>query len=124
MAYTLLDNDIVFQLYDQLVTYKPASSDITGDIASRWTISPDGRTYTFQLKKGVKFWNGDAVTAQSFIDEFERVLSPKLGSPGEGFLDPVVVGSTAYNKGTARTVKGLSAPNPYTLVIKLNQPEP
>lgn len=64
------------------------------------------------------------MTAQSFIDEFERVLNPQVASPAETFIDPVIAGSTAYNKGAAKTVSGLSAPNPYTLVIQLTKPEP
>jgi ABC-type oligopeptide transport system substrate-binding subunit len=124
IAYNLLNDEIVFQMYDQLVTYKPGSSVIAPDLATSWKISPDGKTYTFALRKGVKFWNGDAVTAQSFIDEFDRVLSKKVDSPGESFLDPIVVGSTAYWDGKANSVSGLSAPDPYTFVIKLTKPEP
>ncbi|MCL6445461.1 MAG: ABC transporter substrate-binding protein [Alicyclobacillus sp.] len=90
-------------------------------------ISKDGKTYTFHLRKGIKFANGDPMTAQSFIDEFERVLG-KDGtvSQGEGFLDPIVVGSTAYNKAKVKpkSISGVSAPNPYTLVIHLTKPEP
>ncbi|WAH35247.1 ABC transporter substrate-binding protein [Alicyclobacillus dauci] len=124
IAYSLINDEIVFQLYDQLVTYKPGTSEIAPDLASSWDISSDGKTYTFHLKKGVKFWNRDDMTAQSFIDEFERVLSKTVDSPGEGFLDPIVVGSTAFHDGKAKSVSGLSAPDPYTLVIKLTKPEP
>ncbi|GMA59954.1 ABC transporter substrate-binding protein [Alicyclobacillus fastidiosus] len=124
IAYTLYDDEIVFQMYDQLVTYKPGTSTIAPDLATSWDISPDGKTYTFHLAKGVKFWNGDSVTAQSFIDEFERVLSKRVNSPGEGFIDPIIEGSTAYHNGQAKDVSGLSAPNDDTLVIKLTKPEP
>jgi ABC-type transport system substrate-binding protein len=123
-AYDNASYEAVEQMYDRLVTYKSDSSDIVSMVATSWEISQDGKTYTFHLNPNVKFWNGDPVTAQSFIDEFKRVLDPNMGSGGEGFLDPIVVGSTAYNKGQATTVPGLSAPDPHTLVIQLTQPQP
>ena len=42
-------------------------------------ISKDGKTYTFTVKPGFKFSNGKAVTAQSFVDAFERFANPKMG---------------------------------------------
>ncbi|MDA8337033.1 MAG: ABC transporter substrate-binding protein [Peptococcaceae bacterium] len=123
-AYDTASYEITEQLYDRLVTYKGTTSEIVPMVAKSWDISQDGKTYTFHLHKNVKFWNGDPVTAQSFIDEFQRVLDPAIGSGGEGFIDPIVVGSTAYNKGQAKTVAGLFAPDPDTLVVKLTQPEP
>lgn len=124
IAYSTLDYEVVEQLYNTLVTYKQGTSELTGSIAKSWSVSPDGLTYTFQLNRNVKFSDGTPCTAQSFIDEFQRVLSKSVGSPGEPFLDPVVQGSTAYYNGKAKSVAGLSAPNPYTLRIKLTKPEP
>ncbi|GMA63901.1 ABC transporter substrate-binding protein [Alicyclobacillus fastidiosus] len=123
LAYDDGDWEVVPQFYDQLVTYKPGTSTIVPDVATDYTVSSDGLTYTFHLHKGVKFWNGDTLTAQSFIDEFQRVLSKKVNSPGEGFLDPAVKGAHAYYEGTAKTISGITAPDPYTLVIQLTQPE-
>jgi len=123
-AYDTASYEPVEVMYDRLVTYQGSTSDIVPMLAKSWDISQDGLTYTFHLTPGVKFWNGDPVTAQSFIDEFQRVLDPNVGSGGEGFLDPIVVGSTAFNKGQAKTVTGLSAADPNTMVIKLTQPQP
>lgn len=124
LNYDTTSNELVLNMYEQLVTYKGSSADIGPDLAQSWTVSPDGLTYTFSLLQNVTFWNGDKMTAQSFIDEFQRMLDPKIASPGESFIDPIIEGSTAYNKGKAKTVSGLSAPDPYTLVIKLTKPEP
>lgn len=124
LNYDTTSNELVMAMYNQLVTYKGASSTIGPSLAKSWTVSSDGRTYTFHLRHGVTFWNGDKMTAQSFIDEFQRVLNPKIASPGEGFIDPIVVGSAAYAKGTAKTISGITAPTPYTLVIKLTKAEP
>lgn len=123
-AYDTISEEIVEQVYDRLVTYQGSGSTIVPMAALSWEISPDGKTYTFHLRSGMTFTNGDAVTAQSFADELTRVLSSKVNSPGEGFLDPIVEGSTAYNKGQASSVSGIKAVNPTTLQITLNKPEP
>lgn len=124
LAYDTGDWEIVpTQMYDQLITYKPKSAQLGPDIASSWNVSPDGKTYTFQLRKDVTFWNGDKVTAQSFIDEFQRILDKSLNSPAVGFIDPAIVGADAYYKGTAKTITGITAPDPYTLKIQLTTPE-
>ncbi len=124
LNYDTTSNELVMAMYNQLVTYQGATSKIVGSLAKTYDVSSDGLTYTFHLRHGVTFWNGDKMTAQSFIDEFQRVLNPKIASPGEGFIDPIVVGSTAYAKGQAKTISGITAPDPYTLVIKLTKPEP
>lgn len=111
------------EMYDQLVTYKGNTTQIQPMLATSYTVSPDGKTYTFTLRQGVKFWNGDPMTAQSFIDEFQRVMDPKVGSPGSGFFT-IVQGATAYSKGKAKTISGVTAPDPYTLKIQLTAPEP
>jgi oligopeptide transport system substrate-binding protein len=123
-AYDTQSWELVTEIYNRLLTYKGATNQLTPQLAESYTVSSDGKTYTFKIRKGVKFTNGDPVTAQSFVDEFERVLSPSVHSPGEGFLDPIVVGSTAFNKGRTKTISGVTTPDPYTLVIKLTQPEP
>lgn len=125
LSYDTTSDELVQEMYDQLLTYKGTTSTLIPDLASSLpTITNNGKTYTFHIRQGVTFWNGDPLTAQSFVDEFERVLSPTIGSPGESFLDPIVVGSTAYNKGQAKTISGISTPDKYTLVINLTQPEP
>ena len=45
------------------------------------TVSKDGKTYTFHIRPGLKFSDGSPVTAASFQRAWERILSPKMGSP-------------------------------------------
>lgn len=124
LAYDTQSGEVVDQLYDQLVTWAPGgSSKVVPMVAKSWDVSKDGLTYTFHLRNDVKFWNGDPVTAQSFITEFYRVLSPNMGSGGAGFFTDIV-GAADYNAGKSKTISGLSAPNKYTLVIHLVKPEP
>jgi oligopeptide transport system substrate-binding protein len=123
LSYDTQSNEVVQQLYDRLVTYKTGTNntELTGMDAKSWTISSDSKTYTFHLRNGMKFWNGKPVTAQSFIDEIQRVATKTVASPGEYFIEDIQ-GEQAFNKGQAKTISGLSAPNNLTLVIHLSQP--
>ena len=50
------------------------------DLAESWTMSPDGRTYTFKLRPGVRWHDGVPFSARDVRFTFEQVLNPKLGS--------------------------------------------
>lgn len=123
-SYDTQSAEIVDSMYDRLVTYEKGTNNpnITGMLAKTYTHSADGKTWTFNLRTGVKFWNGDPVTAQSFIDEFERVATKSVASGGEGFIEDIQ-GEQAFYKGQAKNISGLSAPNDHTLVIKLTHPD-
>lgn len=111
-------------LYNELVTYKPGSSDIVPDLAKDMPeVSADGLTYTFHLRQDAVFANGDKCTAQSFIDEFQRVLTKSIQSPAVGFIDPAIKGADEFYKGQAKSISGLEAPDDYTLKITLTKPE-
>ncbi|HET7615524.1 MAG TPA: ABC transporter substrate-binding protein, partial [Bacillales bacterium] len=62
-------------IYDTLVTfnYEKQTTEVTKDgLAKDWKISDDGKTYTFTLRKGVKFQNGEKFTADSVVFNFKR----------------------------------------------------
>ena len=54
-------------VYDQLVLYADESTDIVPGLATSWEISPDGLTYTFHLRKGVKFHDGTEFNADAVV---------------------------------------------------------
>ncbi|PWI57626.1 hypothetical protein BM613_07475 [Sulfoacidibacillus thermotolerans] len=119
-AYDTTSYEAVLQFYNQLVTYQGATNNIVPDLAT-YSISDGGKVYTFHIKSA-KFWNGDPVTAQSFITEFERVLNNNMQSGGQGFIDPLIQGSAAYVAGKATSVSGLKALDANTLQITLTHP--
>ena len=92
-------------LYDTLLTYK--GSDVTTpvpDLATSYTASSDAKTYTFTLRKGVKFANGDPVTAADVVFSLMRTKNIN-GNPS--FL---MAGITA------------TAPNANTVVLTSTTP--
>src|SRR6478672_5910636 len=52
---------------------------VVGDLATSWTTSPDGLSYTFKLHEGVKFHDGSPLTAQDIKATFERIANPPEG---------------------------------------------
>jgi oligopeptide transport system substrate-binding protein len=125
VAFDTTSAEVGYQVYEQLVTYKKNTYDIVGDLATNWEISPDGKTYTFHLRKGVKYSNGDPMVAQDFVAQLERILDKNMlpkPSPGSSFFY-VISGAQDYFNGKAKTISGVSAPDDSTLVIKLDKPQ-
>src|SRR3954467_6446261 len=65
----------VSYVFDGLTRFTPEARVEPG-LAERWDISPDGLTYTFHLRHGVKFHDGAPFTAQNVIRTFQRALDP------------------------------------------------
>lgn len=85
--------------------------DINGKIipylAESWEASADGLSWTFHLKQGVKFHNGDSVTAQDWVFTLERMLDPEFASPNASMVAPIT---------------SVEATDDYTLVIHTKEP--
>jgi len=91
--------------------------------ARSYTVSRDGKTYTFHLRHGMRFSDGKPITAANYKHTFLRVLNPAVGSPLASFLtDPVSVnikGALAYNTTGKGSVSGIATKGKYTFIIKL-----
>ena len=72
-------------LYNNLVRFN-AKMEIVSDLATKWEISPDGLTWIFDLRDGVKFHDGTAFTAEAVKANFDRLLDEKTGSPRRSVL--------------------------------------
>src|SRR3972149_5035313 len=79
-------------VYSGLLHYEPDDpSKIAADLAERWTVSPDGKTYTFHLRKGVKWHDGQPFSADDVKASFDRILNKDFQSPKCGAsLKPMV----------------------------------
>lgn len=69
-------------VYDCLVLYEPGSAKLRPGLAESWDISQDGLTYTFHLRKGVKFHDGTNFNADAVVAWFDSI---KKGAPGSQF---------------------------------------
>ncbi|WP_395406917.1 ABC transporter substrate-binding protein [Pseudoduganella sp. UC29_106] len=81
-------------------------------LADSWTISPDGRTYDFKLRKGVRFHNGAPVTSAEVVWSLQRILNPK----SESYC------RNQYDGSKGARVVSASAPAPDEVRIVLEQP--
>src|SRR4051794_17422454 len=68
------DFRILVNLYDGLVRFRDGSLDVVPGLAESWDISEDGRTYTFTLRRGVKFHDGTPFNAEAVKFNFDRML--------------------------------------------------
>ncbi len=94
---------------------------IEADIANKWSISSDGRVYTFHLRRDVLFSNGRAVKASDFVFSFQRILDPNNNCPNIWVLDKIR-GVSEFRKEKAENISGLKAIDEYTLQIILEHP--
>jgi peptide/nickel transport system substrate-binding protein len=83
-------DDIILNIYDQLVTYAgPQASEFVPALATEWEISNEGKTYTFKIREGVKFHEGQDLTAEDVAYTFQRgVLQGGTWSPQWLYTEP------------------------------------
>src|SRR5439155_15103690 len=91
-------------VYSGLIQYDPDDpSKIVPDLAERWTVSPDGRTYTLHLRNGVKWHDGQPFSAADVKASFDRILNPDFKSPKCGAaLKPMVASVEAIGPSTVQ----------------------
>jgi ABC-type oligopeptide transport system substrate-binding subunit len=91
--------------------------------ASQPVISSNGKVYTFTVRSGFKFANGEAVTAKSFVNTFNRNANPKLQSPAAAFLNDIV-GAQAVLDGKASSISGIKVSgNKLTFTLTKSAPD-
>ncbi|PZR84322.1 MAG: hypothetical protein DLM65_00100 [Candidatus Aeolococcus gillhamiae] len=121
-------------LKPQAGVLKAADLNVSGAAAESWSVSGDGLTYTFKLRKNAKFNDGQPVRAQDFVYGWRRLIDPRTASPSEGAFARSVKGgmeAAALGPGTdAATVEaaldrlGLRAVDDQTFEVTLGQPGP
>lgn len=119
------EHSVLSALFEGLITEDPKDLSPAPGVAERWTVSPDGLTYTFQLRADARWSNGEPVTADDFLASWKRALSPTLQADNASLLFPVQ-GAEAYHRGTTGNFRdvGLFAPDARTVRITLERPTP
>jgi len=93
------------------------------DIAERWQVSDDGRTYTFYLRKDVRFHDGREVKAEDFKYSLERACDPATGSLTAATYLGDIVGVNEGLAGEAREISGVRVIDDYTLRVTIDAPK-
>jgi oligopeptide transport system substrate-binding protein len=117
-----LEGRICLALFEGLTT-RNARGDIITGMAQSWERSPDGLTYTFHLRPGIKWSNGVPLTAGDFLNSWERALNPATASEYSYQLYYLVNGE-AYGTGKLADFSqvGVKALDDRTLVVTLAHP--
>src|SRR5690606_23486697 len=97
---------IIKSLFDGLMDYEPGTTNLKPHLAESYTVSEDGRTYTFTLRDGVLFHTGRELVAEDVKYSLERVLDPATQSPGQGFYLSIE-GAQEFIDGQADEVVGI-----------------
>ena len=121
-AHAAIETPIVMNVMDGLLLLD-ASLRVRPALAQSWTVSPNGRTYTFKLRPGVKWSDGVPLKAQDFVYSWRRLLSPETGAAYAYFLFDIE-GAEWYNKGELKDFDsvGIKAVDDLTFQIKLTKP--
>ena len=112
---------IIKSMFNGLMDYVPGTTRLRPMLAESYSVSPDGLTYTFKLRAGVKFHNGRTMTAHDIVYTLNRTCNPKTQSPGASFFGEIQ-GFDDFAHGKADHLAGVSAPDDGTVEIKLSHP--
>ena len=109
------------QIYNGLVRLDKDLNPVPS-LAEYWKISEDNTKYTFYLRKGVKFHQGDELKAEDVKFSLERLLDKKTDSPYYQFFLPRVVGAVDFREGKTEDVAGFKVVDRYTFEIQWTKP--
>ena len=96
-------------MYDPLLMFDP-KGNVVGSVAESWKLSPDGKTWTFKIRKGQKFHNGDPLTSADVAFTVVRFSSKESTNPWSPYL--------------RNNFESVETPDPYTFIYKSQKPEP
>lgn len=120
---TVTEAHLLRDLSEGLVIHSMKGEVIPG-VAESWTISPDGKTYSFTLRANAKWSNGDPVTADDFVFSLRRMLDPETGAKYANILYPILNAETINKAAPDAKLEnlGVKALDRRTLEIKLERP--
>jgi len=120
------EHKIIMALSEGLLGQDPRTLDPIPGMAERWELSDDGLTYTFHLREGLKWSDGEPLTASEIVASFQRILSPALAADYAYLIYNFVEGARDYYEGRLADFAqvGFSAPDARTIVIQLKNPTP
>lgn len=114
-------NQLMGQLHWDSLLSLDADNNIDPRLAESWEVSDDGMTWTFNLRDDVTWSDGEPFTAEDVVFTYELYANPASGSAGVGRFANVE-GAAEFAEGSADSVAGFQAPDEYTFVVSLTEP--
>jgi oligopeptide transport system substrate-binding protein len=125
LASILNDQIVVTALFEGLTLLDERTTTPLPACAESWTVSPDGLVWTFKLRPGLQWSNGEPLVAEDFLRSWQRILNPDFAADNAWYLF-ALKNAEAYNakKLADLSAVGFAAPDPHTLVLTLERPTP
>lgn len=114
---------VVLDLFMGLTTPAMTGRPMAGS-AESWTTSADGRSYDFKLRSNLRWSDGRRLTAEDWVYSFRRMLDPATAYPLASRLFPIRNARAVAAGDMPVTALGVSAPDPRTVRIELENPTP
>lgn len=114
---------ILRDLCEGLTTLAKDASTAPG-VAKEWSVSADGKTYTFTLRPEARWSNGDKVVAEDFVAGLRRLVDPATASQYAQIVDVISNAGDIINGKKKPEELGASAPDESTVVVQLAAPAP
>ncbi|HTL11795.1 MAG TPA: peptide ABC transporter substrate-binding protein [Bdellovibrionota bacterium] len=108
LAHTHSETYVIMNLMEGLLEEGPDLKPVPA-LAESWSVTTDGKQYTFKIRKGVKWMDGVELKAAHFVDSWKRLMNPSLKSSYASFLSEV---------------SSVAAPDDFTFVVNLKGPVP
>jgi len=124
----LQDARIAAALFEGLTVVDAQTLKVRPGVARSWQVSPDGLTYTFDLRRDARWSDGKPVTAEDFVYSWRRVLDPKTAAEYAYMLYPIRGAKDCYDEASKPggaadwSTVGFRAEGPYRIVIELSRP--
>ena len=118
----MTSHQYIMQLFSGLVRLDDNLQPVP-DIAQRWQISDDGRTYTFYLRNDVSFHNGEEVKAEDFKYSWQRACDPDTRSLTAATYLGDIVGVREVLAGETKEISGVKVIDDYTLQVTIDAPK-
>lgn len=117
------DMRVITALFEGLTRYNAVTGEPEPGLASHWEISGDGRTYSFHLRPGLVWSNGDPITAHDVVWSWLRVLDPGTAADYVGVLF-YIKNAEPFHLGRINDpdLVGIHALDDQTLLVELNSP--
>ena len=97
---------------------------VAAGVATAWTASPDGRTYTFHLRPEARWSSGDRVVAADFVAGLRRLVDPTTASPYAQVIEAIANAGDVVMGRKPPSALGVTAPDDDTVVVALDAPTP